>query len=245
MNNEFTTRPEVIFIEYDKVIKNADQFLLHKICTDLFPLYKDMLNIEALEGLDIDSALTITSSQLKTNIFESLLKEELPFDEVIKSYRDLYNHYPEMYDECDLLEMGRALFLMANQKFTEKIVIWSPTEDPRIADDLLKRHGNLTKVEYRFGDPSDVLKTSELPFTSFIIANTDLLEFIVNYEDVDYSEIMIAGYRFNKYVDEDDNLKLIVDEKTTFADTIVKIAEFRPVRLESRHVEKLIKLPQV
>lgn len=236
--NEFESRPEVIFIEYDKVIKNSDQFLLFKLANELDSIYKNILHIEPFKGLNIHNMLPIVMGHKFNNIFEALKKIELE-DGWYKSYLDLYNYYPEMFEECELLEMGRALHIISNQKFTERIVVWSPYEDKRIAEDLVDRHSNLSKLEYMFGDPLQIFEASEHKFTSFIISNVDLLDPILNYSKVDYSEIMLADYRFNKF-EENGEMKSLVGEET-FSDKIIKFGMFNPARLEAYHVENLVR----
>lgn len=241
MSNEFDLRPEVIFIEYDRVIKNSDQFLLPKLAGPLYDLYKDTLHLDTLKGVDRDTALLLSLAMKENNLFDSLKRVDLSEDEVDEGFDHLYYRYDDMFEQCDVLEMGRSLFLLASQKFTERIVIWSRQEDDRIARDLVTRHANLDKIEYIYGNPEEVLNRSEYPFTSFIISDVNLMPIIANYHSFDYSEVMIAGYRFNKFEDEDGKKKLVLDENS-FPNHNVKVGEFVPIKLDTKHLKYFINL---
>lgn len=238
MQNEFDGRNEVIFIEYNRVIKNADQFLLHKLGNELYDLYKGFLHLDRLKGINRDTALAMTHMMMKSNIFDTFKQGPLPDDWMV-SYMDLYYSYPDMWQDCTLLDMGSSLYALMTQKFVDRIIIWSPTEDYRIMEDLSERYSDISKIHYAHGSIKDVLESQSQKVTSFILGDAFNVMEILGYSQIEYSEIMIAKYRFNQVYNERNELECIVDADTLM-NKHVKLSEFVPATLKPKHFIELI-----
>lgn len=238
IQNEFEAREEVIFIEYDKVIKNSDQFLIQKLGGELSSIYSSFLETEALKGINKDNALGMSAITKHHNIFDSLRKVDLP-DGWVHSYMDLYKTYPNMFDECDALSIGANLHMMLKQKFIKRVILWSPFEDERIITDIRNRHGDIKNLEYFHGNITDVFKLIDDKITSFIIANSELLPFIKDYDKIDFTEILLAGYRFNTKSEKDNfTSKFDIDY---FGDSVVRFSTFEPFKPRVEHFNQIIK----
>ena len=240
MQNEFDGRDEVIFVEYDKVIKNSDQFLIQKLGGELNELYKPFLATEVLKDIDPQNALGLTMIMKHHNLFDSFRRGELP-EGWIHSYVELYKAYPDMFLSSDLLTMGSSLYMLAAQKFTKKILVWSPFEDPRVVDDIVMRHGDTSKFEYVWGDLTQIFENYPAKITSFIIANSQILPYIKEYSRIDYSEVLLASYRFNMYPNESGTNYRSKYDDSYFEDKIVALSTFDPFKISERHLTKIIK----
>lgn len=238
IQNEFDSREEVIFIEYDKVIKSSDQFLLHKMGGDLSHVYEEFLDLTDIRGKDMDNCLTLTQMTRKHNLFEALAKVELP-NGWYEDYLRLYRIYDNMFRDAHLLDMGESLFTLTNQRFTKKIYFWSGREDKRIVEDIINRHTDRTKMTYVYGDLNEVLNSIEEKITMFVVADLSLMKDIVNYKHIDYTEIMYARYRFNQFRDVDGKLKPLLNPEA-FGTNNVKISDFNPYRLQAKHFTQIV-----
>lgn len=239
IQNEFDAREEVIFIEYDRVIKSSDQFLLHKIGGELSHVYDQFLDLTDIRGKDMDNCMTITQMTKKINIFEALAKIQLP-DGWFDDYLRLYNIYDEMFKEANILDIGQSLHLLNNQRFTKKIYFWTPRKDDRVVGDIVERYSDRSKMEYVYGDLKEILNSIDEKITMFIIADLSLLEFITDYKNLDYTELMYARYRFNQYKDSEGTYKPIINPEI-FNDRVVKVSDFNPYRLSAKNFTQIIK----
>lgn len=238
-HNEFDVRKETILIEYNRVIKNSDQFLMWKLGNELYDLYKDTLNIERLKGISREDALVLTNMMFKPNVLDNFKKDSLP-DGWIKSYIDLYFSYPDMWENCTLIDMGVALYNLASQKFVDKIILWSPFEDPRIEDDIHSRHKKIDKIAFAYGDLLPILETNPTQVTSFIIGDVSLVEDIAQYSQHEFTEILIAKYRFNLARNEEGRYETVVDVDALM-DLNIKISEFTPATLKLENIARVVK----
>lgn len=238
--NEFDQREEVIFIEYERVIKNPDQYLLHRMGNDLSFVYENFMNLDEIKGIDMDNAMTASMLMKTNNIFTSFAKGQLNpmwYDDYVR----LFHLADDMYQHTDLLDIGKSLYSLMYQKFVKKIYLWSPRPDERIIEDITQRHHSRAKVEYVYGDLAGVLKMIPDEVTVFAFGDVEHMNVIKDYEHIEYTEIMYAKYRFNLVKDPDDGkYKPKLDPKI-FGQKPVKITEFAPTKLMTKNFTKFLK----
>lgn len=233
-NNEFDLRDEVLFIEYDGVIKNSRPFMLHKIVNELYDVYKDYLEIEPYKGLSKNACTTISLMMIEPNMFSALAKTNFDWQ---SGYFDLYDYYPEMFSESEELIMVDALRRTIPQKFCKRIYFYSRHFDERVQKDIAKLFGVNGKIRYAYGDLNEVINNIDEKITGFFLTEHTQLYEMAMYKDIDYTDIYIADYRFNKYREEDGSLVPFYDVEEIFGDSIVKLNEFSPMVLEDQHLE--------
>lgn len=239
MQNEFDGRREVILIEYNRVIKNSDQFLLWKLGNELYDLYKDILDIERLKGITRDDALVYMNMMVKPNVLDNFKKGPLP-EGWIQSYMELFFSYPEMWEECTVLDMGVALYALASQKFVDKIILWSPFKDPRILDDIHSRHNKIDKITYAHGNLLPILEANPTQVTSFIIGDVSLVHDISQYSQHQFTEVILGKYRFNMMVNQEDELESVIDADVLM-ELDIKLSEFTPATLKLENLARIVK----
>ena len=238
-SNEFEMRDEVLFIEYDRIIKYSDAFLLHKVVNDLYDLYKDYMNIEQYKGYDLNACMTLCMLSIEPNIFSALTKPNFDWS---KGYSELYAYYDDMFKELKPHILTDAIIKSLGQKFCKRVYFYSKTLDERIKRDIVNVFGLSPKVRYCYGKLSDVIEQIEDDITAFFLTEHAQLYELAFYSKLDYSEIFMTDYRFNKYKDDDGSLKPYYNVEEIYGDAIVKINEFSPVVLEDDNFEKFINL---
>lgn len=239
-NNPFSNRDEVWFVDYDGIIKDSNQFLLHKVFNDLYESYIEFLNIEKYKGASLETCLTYSSLLTDRNFIYALRKKEFDY---IDTYMELYDFYFDMYEKCEALPFNLAITKTVNKPFCKKIYIYSKFKDIRIEKDIAERFNSHAKLSYCFGDRTEVINQIPEKITSFFVTEYDSLFDIAKYRNLDYTEIFLADYMYNRYIDGEtgEAVSHITDVDKIFGDSIVKVNSFTPVILDSRHYGDIYK----
>ncbi len=238
MQNEFDAREEVVFVEYNRVVRNADQYLIHALGNKYYDLYKGFLDIDKLRGIDMDTALTVAHLTSSSNLFYEFKKGPLPVG-WYDSYVDLMKADDDMYSRCTLLDPAASLLALYKQKFVKKIIIWTPFEDPRVVEDLYVLFSDLSKFTFVHGNLKNYLEQEEEKITCYMLGDVYHMEALVNHADLEFTEVMIGKYRFNLKESDEGMMESVLDIDKLH-EMNIKYTEFKPFNLQAKHFIKLI-----
>lgn len=236
VHNEFESKPEIILITYDEVIKSPYPFLLNKINKKLSFFYKEYLDIDKFNGLDMKNLVRFCIQRTDKHLFRYLSK--IDFD-VETSLKQLLDRYFEVYEESPLLEIGESLILLLSQKFTKKVYIHTEVYDIRVHMDIQNTYKDMERVVYVAGDFGDVLDKIEEDITSYFINDLDYLDTIVEKGKAEYTNIMLANYAYNYILGEDGELEYRLDVEKLLDGIVCKFATFSPVHLTEEHFSQV------
>jgi hypothetical protein len=236
VHNEYETRPEVVFITYEDVIKTPYPFLLNKIDTRLREFYEPFIDVDKFKGLDMNNLLRLCTQRNDRNVFRWLAKKDFDIDGSLKELKD---RYFELYKDSELLKIGESVKLMLTQKFTKKIYIYSEVYDIRIHLDIQESFQDMKRVNYITGDFEKVLDKVE-GVTSFIVSDFDYVYDIIQKEKADYTNILLGNYGYNFIFNEDTNaMEFRLDHKKLIGDRVCKFSTFIPAEFKSKHFTQL------
>jgi hypothetical protein len=236
MQNEFEGKPEIIFMDYEGVVKSPYPFLLNKINTELAPYYESFLDMNKIKGLDIYNLTRIAVQRTDKNILRYLAKSDFDCDQALK---DLKNRYLNLYEESELLSMGGNMDILLAQKFTKKIYLYTEEYDIRIHMDIQNIFHDMQRVTYVSGNIEKVLEKLE-GITSYMVGDIDHVYHIIKSGKADYTNIMLANYGYNYYMDDDTKkIDLCLDIKELTKDVICKFGTFTPANLTEKHFSRL------
>jgi hypothetical protein len=225
---DFTKKPEIIFISYDGIIKCAEPFILKQILKFYRKNFEKFINLSLIDKLDDLNLLTFCVKRQNKNIFESLALKHFDYN---KSYMTMYNKFEDMYLQSDLLAIGRAITFLLSQKFTEKIYIYSKNYDKRIHADIQLNYKDMNKVNYVTGPLEDVFNQLN-GITTYIFADIlDITSLLLYKEKCKYTNILVANYGYNYCIRDNNNgiISLRMDLEKISQDLIFKFATFMPV----------------
>ncbi len=240
MHNPFEGRAEIFFIMYEDIVKTIDPFILKAIKNNqiLSESFKNIIRLDDFKDLDDNNLLRLCIQRTNQNILEYLAKGKFDYDETYKTLKYSPSFF-DIYKESELLEMGKNIQLMLNQKFTEKIYIYTEEYDIRVHLDIQETYNNMEKINYVWGDFTKALQDLE-GITTIIINNVDYMFDIIQSGKSDYTTVMIPMYGYN-YVEIEDNdlLELRLDLESLVEDTICKPFLFSPVKLKEEHFSQI------
>lgn len=235
-NMFYTKREEVIFIDYNEVIKSPTLFMLKMIRDKLQDVYRDFIHVEFLDG-KTDEELEIYLLQRKNkNIFLDLAKRKFNYT---KAYNDLYVKYDDMYIRSPLLKIGTTIDFISAQKFNKKIYFYSEVYDPRIEIDIKYSFKDTSKMEYVYGDLEKVMETIEPP-TSFMLHDVWTLPRLVMLNKTYLTDIVCSRYTYNlKYNTELNEVEPVVLVEKYIEESLFKFGLFAPINFNSNHTKHL------
>lgn len=235
--NEFTKKPEIIFIVYDEVIKSPYPFILNLIKKELRPYYEDYLDLSILDKMDSDNIMRFCIQRHEKNIFRMLAKKEFDYDEALK---DIVNKFDDLYINCDLLSIGKSIEFIKYQKFTEKIYIYTPEYDKRIHFDIQSTFQDMNKINYVTGPFYDVISSLD-GVTSYILNDILDLSTLLALDKTKYTNILVANYGYNYSLTDDNKLVLRMNPEPLMDKYIFKFGLFLPNSLTENHFSDLFK----
>jgi hypothetical protein len=235
MMNEFTKKPEIIFITYNEIIKNPYPLILEQIKTKYYDIYKEFLNLDLIKNLDYNNLLTICTKRDKKNIFEYLALKQFDYE---KTLSEIYNKFDDLYLKSNLLSIGNSIFYLLHQKFTEKIYIYSEKYDKRIHFDLQFNFKDMKKVNYVTGPYNKVMEKLD-GITTYILNDIMYVTPIISTDKCKYTNILIANYGYNYYLNENNNLRLRVNLDDVYMEKCFKYATFLPAKFDKSYFTNL------
>lgn len=226
MANETAFNPEYIFIAYDGIIKNYRLALIEKILKTYKDAYKDFIDVDSLEKMSYQQLMGLVIRSTESNIIEYLAKKKFDTDTALI---DVYNKYPELYEDSSLLSIGSSIHILLRQKFTSKIYIWTPNYDERIYNDIQMLYGANDVIEYITGSFTEVINSIEENITSYILNDIELVKELIAIGKVSYSNILLANYGYNYRLNDKGEAELDIDNIDELAKYhIFKIVTFEP-----------------
>lgn len=193
MGLDFATRKEVFFICYHDIIKTAVPFILEKVRDEWKDDYKEYIDMSRIENKSREQLVMLSLNRIYDNVFEYLKIKDFDTEGTLN---DIYNYYPELFKESDLLKIGRSLLMIMKEKFVEKIYIYTPTYDKRIHEDIQDTYGNMDLINYVVGDLEEVLKTITAP-TCFMVNDCMMVDKLIELKKVQYTTILVPFCGFN------------------------------------------------
>lgn len=241
MHNQFTARPEVIFITYNEIIRNPYPYLLSVLIEKYKHVYQDFLDVDKLIDKDIRIMERLCTQRQEKNIFREFSIREFDFDGGLKEFEELHE---DMYleEQVPLLEIGKQIGLLMSQKFTDKIYFYTPEFDLKTYVDIQKTFHDMTKIRYVYGDFIEAIEMIEEEITTFILNDIELVPDIFFMEKANYTNILIAEHGYNYYFDDNSQeLKLKVDMGVYYEnkDLVFSFATFKPLKMTEEHFSDL------
>jgi hypothetical protein len=236
MQNPFEGRPEIIFMCYEDVIKSPYPFLLNEINTKLSQYYESFLDLDKIKGKDLFNLSRLCVQRSKPNILEYLAKTEFDY---VKALKDLKDRYFKVYADSELLAMGKNMDILLAQKFTKKIYLYTEIYDIRIHLDIQETFKDMQRVTYVTGSFKNVINKIE-GITSYILNDLDYAYQIIKEGKEEYTDIMVANYGYNYFVDDDSQeLELRLNMQSLIKDSICKFGTFTPLAMDERHFTQI------
>lgn len=237
INPELFTQPVTIVTSYSEVMRDPNTFILKFILKkesarkQLEP-YMNFSRFECQTEAHNHVAMTIRS---KKNLFEWLATKKFNYEKV---YNQIYDKYPQMFEDSVPLEMYRALSQAIKQEFVDKIYVYSQVHDKRIQYDLAKTFGATDKLIYANGNYLDVI--DRIPKVDLFIDNDiDRIAPLFEYPRFNKSTFMIAEYGYN-YV-KNPLLENSVELKGGLGRLAMRrkinLVEFKPIKVTKEMLE--------
>lgn len=238
-NMYFAKRPEIIFMDYNEVIKSPTLFMINMIRGPLAKVYNKFINVEYLQSLTPEEIDIYLLQRKNKNIFQDLAITEFNYE---KAYNDLYKKFDDMYLRIPLMKIGETIDYLVNHKFTKIVYFYSAEYDPRIQIDINYSFKDTSKIKYVWGDLTDVLNKIEQP-TSYFLNDAWTIPQLVFAKKTELTDILCARYAFNlKYNEELDEVEPVVLIQRYANESVFKFAFFSPLNLNHKHTEILEKV---
>lgn len=224
-------KEEIIFIMYDDVIKSPYPALLNNILNQYHDFYSKFLDLDKLNGYDMNNIIRLCVQRTEFNLFQYLAKTKFNFD---KSLKDFSSRFDTLYKDSSLLTIGESLHVVMSQKFTQKVYFFSHEYDPRIHKDIQLTFGENKKITYLAGDMVDAINNTP-GINSFILNYYDDIEKICTTNKIKGSNVLLARYGYNFSLNEDGILDFRVDTNRLQKEYGFKFASFIPTQLTNEH----------
>jgi hypothetical protein len=233
--DEFTKRPEIIFITYDEVIKNPYPFLLKQILSKYKKNYENFIDLASIENMDDKNLMRFCVQRTNQNIFRELAKVEFDYD---KANDDLYSKFDDMFLNSSLLSMGKNIPFLLAQKFTKKIYVYTRNYDKRVHLDLEMNFHDMDKIKYVVGDFDEVISSLD-GITSYILNDANYIIPIIYNKKIEYTTVLVANYGYNYAMNEDEQMVLKINVADILEPNIFKFATFMPEEFTEEHFTNL------
>lgn len=237
MTNEFTTRPEIIFVSYNEIIKNPYPFILSQIVKRYTDFYKDFLDINKFKSLDNDNLLRLVIQRSEKNIFEYLAIKKFDYE---SSLQDIYNKFDDLFIYSPQLQIADSLTMLLSQKFTKKIYIHSDVYDKRIHLDIQTLFQDMHRVNYVTGDFTKVINKLE-GVTTWILDDAYKIIPLVHNKKVEFTNILVANYGYNFALNDDKQLSFRINTEEWEKKYTFKFATFMPIKFSDNHFNMIKK----
>lgn len=232
MHNPFVAKDEIIFIEYEEIIRSPYPLLLNLIAHQYRDSYKDFLWMEEFESMDMKNLERLCVQRTKKNIFEYLAKTPFDYDKALKEFKDKFFN---LYNESPMLAIGENIAKFMTQKFTKQIYIHTEEYDTRVHLDIQETFNNMELVNYVTGPFDDVIQTLD-GISCYILRDIEKVPVIFDHQKGNYTEILLAAYGFNYKLDEKEDPVYKIDIQPFLTDeTVFKFGTFQPVELTAEH----------
>jgi len=222
MANEFITKPEIIFIVYDEIIKNPYPFILNQIKTLYRNVYEEFIDFNLIDGKNMDQLLNLCILRRKKNIFYYLAKKDFNYK---KALDDIFYKFNDMYIKSNPLIISSSIKVLLKQKFTEKIYIYTEKYDKRVHLDIQQQFQDMDKVNYVTGDFYNTIKKLG-GITTFILKDILNISTILYLDKIQYTNILVGNFGFNFTLSETGLVIPRFNVDDIMADKIFKFATF-------------------
>lgn len=233
--NEFTKSPEIIFISYEEVIKSPYPFIIKQIQEKYKDYYKDYINFDLIDNLDLDNINRLCVQRQEKNILKYLSKKEFDF---ITALNDIYKKFDDMFIKSDFLSIGKNIHFLLSQKFTQRIYMYTPIYDKRIHLDIQMNFKDMDKIKYVTGDFFEVVKSLD-GITSYILNDIMDVSTLLSTNKISYTNILLANYGYNYTLNENGKLILRLNIDEIMKEKIFKFVTFTPIDFSESHFSAL------
>lgn len=235
ITDRFTSRDEIILVEYEEIIRSPYPLLLTAIQDQYNEIYKSYLWTEMFEEMNIPNLERLCIQRSDIDLFKFLAKTEFDTKSALK---DLKDKFFTIYEDAPLLPMGDSLIRLMLQKYARKIYIYSEIYDVRIHKDIQTTFQDMQRVPYVTGDFREVIEA--IPDIScYILRDIDNVKAVLDTGRTDFTEIMLGKFGFN-YKETDTDVELKIDMKPYHDKHTFKFGVFMPQELTEDHFTHLI-----
>lgn len=230
-HNKWNTQDENLFVMYDDIIKCPCPQVLNLICSNFKVAYRNFIDFSEIDNMDMKNLLRLSIQRSHINILEYLSIRDFDFAGALK---DVMKHDRLLYEKSEPLKMVSSITMLASQKFTKKIYIYTPEYDERVYLDIKNIFKDMSKIVYMTGDFQEAVQALE-GITSWFINDITLVPTIFFENKANYTNILIPEYGYNYFYDEEtsgDKLKLKIDMDKYLPQHTFKYATFLPHDLD-------------
>lgn len=228
--NPFTLRDEFILMEYKDIIKCPSVGILQLIKKEYMNDMNDLIDTRKLDRMDFKNIQRYCIERPCKNILDYIKITDFNTDDI---YNALYKSCNNLYKDLPLMVMGEAVFVLASQKFTKKIYIFSEEYDEKIEKDIKNVFHDQKKVYYVAGSLENILNQVEKP-TSYMFSNIDNVQKVLDLNKQEYSEILVAQYGYN-YMVKNGIIRIKGEYEELMPTKHFKIASFTPLKMDNSY----------
>ena len=228
MQVDRATIPEVVFVTYDGVVKDYRPFLLKQIASNpkMLEVYKNYIDTALITTLTDKQLNFLPVISTSRNILEYISIKKFNYD---KSLNDLYQMFPNIYSDSELLPLGNSINILRRQKFTSKIFIYTEEYDKRIHFDIQDNFSDMSTIEYISGPFEDVINSITETITTYILNDIKLVDKLIELNRIKETQVLISDTGYN-YKDNNGELIVNIDNlEEKMYNHIFKLAMFKPV----------------
>lgn len=226
-SNYFNNRPETIFITYEEVIKSPFPFILTQLQTRYKDHFKGFINFDLLKNLDEKGLVDFCIKRTEKNILRNVAIQNFDFESSIKQLRDNFKEI--IWENSQELSMTKSIPILLNQKFLDKIFIYTKEYDKNIHKDIQENFKNMDKIKYITGPTLNDVLDAIPKITTYIL--NDIMDFsTLLCRDIRYSNILVADYGYN-YTVKENKAVLRIDPDPLSKEKVYNFALFSPVKI--------------
>lgn len=201
-----------IFCEYHDIIKSP-YFLFLNLIVENLDQFSKFVNIDELEGLELESLCELYYARKHQNILMEILKPELKGKISITELDNFINHEIGRIDtlvgRSPLLAMGHVIEELIRDKkncIVKKVIIYNRYYNKMIEDDLQEIFND--RIEFMYGELSDVLE--KVPHDStYVFSDITNIITLAECDKLNYASILIPSeYSYNKNSDGEYLIKI-------------------------------------
>lgn len=216
MENNLFYNSELLFIEYDDIIKSIP-FAIMEVVSVYPRLIEKVCDAAVFEGFTINSLYEFYVNRKEQNIFKRFLKDEyksfddskidelyIPFLDILKTTPSILKSLPELNFSMVLHDLFK---LTDYNKLAKKILIWTPIYHDIYKDSINELFGN--KVSYVHGNLEDVLKDQPTDST-YVFSNINNMNIIDKMDRISMSSFIVPyEYEYNFVMKDEERVSKV------------------------------------
>lgn len=206
MANELAMKNEYVFITFNDVLRTYAPTVLKILKGESYR--KEMssfIDYDKFDNLSDEELNFFCLKRTHRNILDEVAKRR--FDTALTLTDILYKHNNLIIENGCNLSMANSMALLAQQKFTKKMYIYSEfKDDVKIVSEVFGKFANCYFVS---GDFTSAIKSIKEDITLYVLDDADRVYDLINLDKAKYTDILIANYGFNYTYDKEQQIPVL------------------------------------